>query len=296
MPLSNWIDNFGAKAHVMQITHLTSVSIDDLFLAFSDAFSDYERTWTEDEFHRMLHRRAYEPSLSFGAFDNGKLVSFTFNGAGMYNGKQTAYDAGTGTIKEYRKQGLSSRIFAESLPHLKNAGIIKYVLEVLQYNSAAISIYTKAGFRISKELSYFIADQRDTSLKNHVNCELREIELATVYTAAVFHDFQPSWQNSFDAISRELSHFRFVGAYDGNELIGYGIIEPATGDIPQLAVQQEYRRQGVGSAILRSLLRLNQHTSVKIINAEAAYEPMSAFFQSNGIPLTGKQFEMVLDL
>jgi hypothetical protein len=35
---------------------------------------------------------------------------------------------------------------------------------------------------------------------------------------------------------------------------------------------------------------------VKIINAEAAYEPMSAFFQSNGIPLTGKQFEMVLDL
>lgn len=95
----------------MNIQPLSFIGTDELFAAFSSAFADYERTWTREEFDRLLKRRGYVAELSFGAFDANKLVSFTFNGIGECGGKATAYDAGTGTLKEYRGQGLSSRIF-----------------------------------------------------------------------------------------------------------------------------------------------------------------------------------------
>ena len=38
------------------------------------------------------------------------------------------------------------------------------------------------------------------------------------------------------------------GAFDGAELVGYGINEPNTGDIPQLAVAPKHRRRGIENA------------------------------------------------
>ena len=52
-----------------------------------------------------------------------------------------------------------------------------------------------------------------------------------------------------------LDTLRFVGAYHADTgLVGYGIVEPGTGDIPQLAVHPDYRRRGVGTRVLRRLL------------------------------------------
>lgn len=51
----------------------------------------------------MLIRRGYESRLSFAAFADGEIVAFTLNGVGQFNGIPTAYDTGTGTVKDYRK-------------------------------------------------------------------------------------------------------------------------------------------------------------------------------------------------
>jgi ribosomal protein S18 acetylase RimI-like enzyme len=81
--------------------------------------------------------------LSFGAFKNEDLLAFTFNGIGEYHGIKTAYDTGTGTLKEYRGQGLAKCIFQHSLPFLEEAGIRQYLLEVLQHNEGAVALYKK---------------------------------------------------------------------------------------------------------------------------------------------------------
>ena len=74
------------------IHSLESVSFKDLYAAFSSAFKDYDFSLNADELRRMLDRRGYNPQLSFGAFFEGRLISFVFNGTGMYNNILTAYD------------------------------------------------------------------------------------------------------------------------------------------------------------------------------------------------------------
>lgn len=58
------------------IHSLESVSFKDLYAAFSSAFKDYDFSLNADELRRMLDRRGYNPQLSFGAFFEGRLISF----------------------------------------------------------------------------------------------------------------------------------------------------------------------------------------------------------------------------
>ncbi|MGW8315676.1 MAG: GNAT family N-acetyltransferase [Bacteroidales bacterium] len=122
----------------MDIRLLSDTSSGQLFQAFREAFMDYEMQLDHHELDNMLKRRGFDPELSFGAFDRDRLVAFTFNGIGSFKGKKTAYDTGTGTVKEYRGRGLAGKIFQYSIPWLRKAGIRQYLLEVLQHNESAV--------------------------------------------------------------------------------------------------------------------------------------------------------------
>jgi len=280
----------------MEVRSLNDIGIDEVFAAWEDAFGDYEVKRSKAELEVMLVRRGYVPHLSFGAFDGARLVSFTLNGIGLWNGVKTAYDSGTGTIKAYRSKGLATRIFTESVPVLKNEGVQQYLLEVLQHNKTAVQIYTRIGFRVSREFNYFITSAQNVRLNEGElprKFRLSEINLSHRAEMAVMWDFPPSWQNSFDAISRCPESFKVVGAFDGDRLAGYGILEPATGDIPQLAVSKLHRRQGIGAGILQELLRYNQASVIKVINTETGCAELTKFLEGKGIQKTGMQFEMV---
>jgi ribosomal protein S18 acetylase RimI-like enzyme len=278
------------------VRSLADVSYDAIYQAYHEAFAEYEVLLSKDQFWVMINRRGYNPSLSFGAFDGDRLVAFTLNGIGYFDGKKTAYDTGTGTLKEYRGRGLAARVFNESLPHLKNAGVEQYLLEVLQHNPSAISVYKNVGFAATRELSYFKTDAANlTSLRPLLPLGLffERVDLSSTPDMETLWDFTPSWQNSFDSVKRQLNDFRFIGVYDCKRLVGYGIFEPYTGDITQIAVEPSYRRRGVGSAILAKLLEENRCNEVKAINVEPKSIATEAFLVAVGIPQIGKQFEMI---
>jgi ribosomal protein S18 acetylase RimI-like enzyme len=281
---------------MLQIKNLSQVGFDTLFETFSQAFSDYEITLNRYELQKMLIRRGFEANLSFGAFDNNKLVSFTFNGIGRYNGQLTAYDTGTGTIEAYRGQGLASRVFTESIPYLVEGGITQYLLEVLQHNDKAISVYKKLGFEVSREFNYFVNEAKMlTVIKKELSRDytIRQITVDDLGELTMFWDFAPSWQNCFTSIFRSQTDFIVLGAYRENHLVGYGIFEPSAGDITQLAVHKQHRRKGIGTAILGEMLSRNKHSNVKAINTEIGCENVTQFLVANGLPLKGKQYEMV---
>jgi GNAT superfamily N-acetyltransferase len=54
-----------------------------------------------------------------------------------------------------------------------------------------------------------------------------------------------------------------------------------------------HRRQGIATVLLKEALKYNRHSFVKVINKEITCEGMTTFLESNGIPLKGKQFEMI---
>ena len=112
----------------MEIRSLNNICLNELFEAFEQAFADYEVQLNKVELLTMLKRRGFEPKASFGAFDGNKIVSFTCNGIGNFYGTPTAYDTGTGTLKDYQGKGLATQVFKYSIPHLKALGAKEYGL------------------------------------------------------------------------------------------------------------------------------------------------------------------------
>jgi ribosomal protein S18 acetylase RimI-like enzyme len=281
------------------IKSLRGISFGHLYEAFQEAFKDYEMQLNKVQLQTMLHRRGFVPELSFGACINKKIASFTFNGIGDYNGLKTAYDTGTGTIKAFRGQGLASKIFTHSVPFLKDAGIEQYLLEVLQHNPKAVSIYRKQGFEVSREFHYFMQNNDDIRFYSKSTDEavrIKQIDLTQAESANTFCDFTPAWQNSFEAVKRKPGDFKIMGAFQGLKLVGYCIFEPNSGDVTQIAVDKSFRRKGIGTLLLKETLKFNQHDAVKIINTEINCESITAFLFANGIPVKGKQFEMIKKL
>lgn len=283
----------------MKIKSLSNTSHDELFRSFEQAFADYELQLNKAELLTMLKRRGFNPELSFAAFEGNEIVSFTCNGIGDFNGTRMAYDTGTGTLKDYRGQGLATQIFEYSIPHLKEAGIKEYLLEVLQHNTGAVSVYSKLGFEVTREFFYFRTEPE------RINNEIKTLDFP--YTLEVininkhdsipgFWDFYPSWQNSIESINRAPEDFICLGVFTEGKLVGYGVFEPASGDVTQIAVDNSYRRKGIGSMLFQKMIESNKHTSIKIVNTDINCDSITAFLKGKNIEPTGKQFEMIKKL
>ena len=83
------------------------------------------------------------------------MVGYTLNGFGLWNGKQTAYDAGTGVIPGFRNQGIGKNMFEFLLPKLREIGIEQMLLEVIEKNENALKLYQNLGFENSRKLAFF---------------------------------------------------------------------------------------------------------------------------------------------
>ncbi|WP_302281921.1 GNAT family N-acetyltransferase [Alistipes finegoldii] len=280
----------------MEIKSLEKIDFDTLFRAFGRAFADYEVQLNAEQLRAMLTRRGFDPALSFAAFDGVQIAAFTLNGIGNFNGVPTAYDTGTGTLKEYRGTGLATEIFRHSMPHLRRAGVGQYLLEVLQHNTKAVSVYRNLGFETVREFNYFcranteIADRGDTPRLPH---SVRRTDPEKFASISSFWDFTPSWQNSFESIGRAAGDFVSLGVFTEEELAGYCVFEPASGDVAQIAVKRQYRRKGIAGLLLREMLRLNRNDSIKIINTDVSCGSITGFLQAKNIVPQGKQFEMI---
>jgi ribosomal protein S18 acetylase RimI-like enzyme len=278
-----------------QIKPLSEISFDVIYKAFATAFKDYLFQWSKEEVQKNNYRRGYDASISFGVFYKHELVSFTLNGVGTFNGLKTAYDTGTGTVEEHRGKGLASKIFEYSIPFLKANNVQQYLLEVLEDNHKAISVYTKQGFTVSRKFDCFRVNAADWNLKTAINYDVafREIDFNYQSQMEAMIDFNLSWQNNFQALTKKPSNLKLIGAFYQKQLIAYGIIEPETGDIPQLAVHRDHRRNGIGAMLLNELKKLNRALIAKVVNIESNQEAIISFITKNGIPKIVTQLEMI---
>jgi len=280
----------------MEIKSLKNTDTEIIINAFMEAFADYELQLNADELQSMWKRRGFDPALSFAAFEGDKIISYTLNGIGNFNGTRTAYDTGTGTLKEYRGQGWATKIFEYSIPFLKEAKISQYLLEVLQHNTKAVSVYRKIGFEVTREFNYFI--WKNEEMDNHSkhlssNYSIQPIEINQYDSLSDFCDYYPSWQNSFESIQRAQEDFTSLGAFYGGRLVGYCVFESSSGDITQMAIDKLHRRKGVASALIREMCKLNKSTKMKLVNVDTTCNSVVEFLKSINIGITGKQFEMV---
>ncbi|GAA0064848.1 GNAT family N-acetyltransferase [Clostridium sporogenes] len=278
---------------------LENIGIEKLHETFLNAFSDYQVKMDLPilKFQYMLQRRGYVAKASIGAFNDETLVGFVLNGVRNWDGKLTAYDTGTGVIETYRKQGITSNMLLNVRQLFKEMGVEQYLLEVIQSNTSALQLYKKQGFKILRDFECFHLDKNKynpiTTYKvEHVNTinsnDWREL--------TEFWDFVPSWQNSIDSINVVSDAFIYSIVRLDDNIVGYGVIDKKTGDIPQIAVNKNYRRKGIARSILTDLMKNTESYNINVINVDGESRSMKDFLLKLGFECGVSQYEMILKL
>ena len=169
----------GNETALRQCRFLNDKYFQKLYDAFTEAFSDYIIPFalTETQFRNHINLNAVDLERTVGCVEGDRLVGFSLNGFGLWDGKPTVYDAGTGVIPDFRRQGVSEAMFELMLPIFKESGIEQCLLEVIATNTGAISLYEKWGFHTVRELALQQCDGRvDPSGDAPQNFEMREID------------------------------------------------------------------------------------------------------------------------
>lgn len=269
------------------------------------AFSDYVVPMQPEigALQRLYQMEGVRLEYSFGAFVEDKMIGFTVNGIGEWQGKPTAYDAGTGVIPAYRRRGVSRQMFEKILPFLCERNVEQYLLEVIVENTAAFNFYKSLGFQVERELAVFKQDKvlivEEANQSHRENTEIREVRNPDWSLLQSFWTHQPSWQNSVDSMKRSTAEAeinkKVLGVFLENELIGYGIVFPKSGNVPQFAIAENHRRKGFGEALLNAL-RNQAKSDLKVHNVDEKARDVTAFLEAKGFSLLTRQYEMLLKL
>lgn len=271
---------------------LTPADFTSLYECFLEAFSDYQvdMRMSQEQFEQRISRDGVRLEISAGAFDGNRMIGFYMNASGMWLGKLTAYDAGTGVIPAYRRQGVAKELFAFMVAHVKEASSTQYLLEVLTTNEPAISLYRRLGFAETRRLAVFRRSEPVKPLDTAV--VLRRVEQPDWELFKSFWDGYPSWQNSIDAVERIARDTVIICAYVDARCVGYGVAFKPAASLMQLAVAPAHRRRGIGSRIL-SALQDEVGESLKVNNVDEELKETIAFFEANGFKLVLEQYEMM---
>lgn len=141
----------------MKVTHLGNIDFNELIDCFLEAFENYfVKMPTEKNYYKERWLAAnVDYSLSYGMFDQGKLVGFIIHAVGTNEGRLTAYNTGTGVIPAYRGQRIIKSIYNYAIDDLKQNGIQCCTLEVITENERALKAYLGIGFEICKTYKIF---------------------------------------------------------------------------------------------------------------------------------------------
>jgi ribosomal protein S18 acetylase RimI-like enzyme len=281
---------------------LENTSVQTLYLAYLQAFEDFPSTKNVsiETFQNMLQRRGYIPEISLGAFEETDhiLASFILNGFRTWNGKSSVYDILTGTMPSYRRLGIANTMFEKLWLLIRQKQAEQYLTEVKKENTTAINLYKKQGFEICRGLSSFKLEKENhnkttSAYKIEYFTEIKQNEWEQLKS---FWEFQPSWQNSISSINAVKGSMNYALVRLDNNIIGYGVVDKNTGDIPQLAVHKDHRRNGIARSIVSALSEKVAMNQLSISNVDDAYDIMRLFLLKLGFEKTISQYEIVLTL
>lgn len=275
---------------------LNNVEIETIYKTFLCAFNDYVVPLNLPylQFKNMLKRRGYNPNISIGAFEHNRLVGIVLNGQRNWNGKKTAYDLGTGVNADFRKQGITTNLIQFAQKEFCGEGIEQYLLEVITSNTAAVQLYKKNGFMIQREFQCYQLERKFCT--QDVFYTVDHVSKLDWGQVKDFWDFRPSWQNSIESVEALSESFIYSIVCKNNAIVGYGIIDKETGDIPQIAVDKNWRRKGIGSSLIVDLVHHTNAHKIKLLNVQDQSNSIEQFLLKVGFENSVRQYEMLLKL
>jgi len=281
----------------MEFKNLSSISIQTILDTFNLAFSDYiiPLQLDLDKFQKKLFSEDINWTYSIGAIDNGQLVGFILHFNRHIDNTTTLYNGGTGVIPAYRGQQLTVKMYQYFLNYLlmtQQQNIESVHLEVLTPNTQAIKAYQNVGFEILNMVHCYQAQITLTDIPLKPEFVIKEIDFDLDNQ---FHDYSLTWQNTLPVIRRLQEDIVKVGAFHNEQLIGYIIFNKSSKKIHQIAVDKNFRHQGIGQALLQYIAQ-HYTTQMGVINVHQDAESLIQFLLAQGFQHSISQYDMRLNL
>jgi ribosomal protein S18 acetylase RimI-like enzyme len=281
----------------IELRDLSGVSYADLTRAFNAAFSDYTLA-TEEKAEAWVRNRlaknAYDPTCSAAAFDGDVMAGFVLHGVADWRGERIAFDAATGILPAYRGQGLAGRMFEFTLPRLRERGAKRCLLEVVKDNTAAIRAYEKMGFAITREFACFELPLPPDRPNQPSDPRIFTMGKEALEAFEEERSWIPSWENSFASIRRIPDVVYLLVAVDQDKPAGLLVYYPTLNWLMSILVRREARGRGVGTRLLKELIRRlpPSHEKIRAINCLREDRGLIGFFERHGFVEFAAQYEM----
>jgi len=276
-----------------EILPATGWSAKALREAMLDSFSDYAipMQLSQPDFDAMMRQRGLDLPSSRVALIDGTVAAIWLTS--VRDGR--AYLISSGTRPAYRSRGLARVMAAGSLAYLREVGARSFQTEVLRNNELALPLYLSLGMTKLRKLDCY----RITAPVNMPSIDQRVQQVEWKDIAPVvgqLRDWRPSWQNSDASIAAIEEQVLCLAAYDGSDLLGYIIANPANGAFFQLAVRSDVRRQGIGIALLKALQEQAPGIALRFINISREETAFQRLMIRAGAEVTLGQFELYMPL
>lgn len=277
----------------MEFKTLANITTDELLSVFNYSFSDYVVPFhlTKEVLISKIAAEKLDMSLSAGAFEDGKLVGFILQSEKVENGEKIIYNGGTGVIPESRGKGLVRKMYDFIIPVLKERNANTLLLEVIEGNQPAFRAYENLGFSVVRRLLCFNGSIQQT--KENAEVSIKDLKDFQWELLRSFWDIEPSWQGSVFVLDPMPESYITLGAYDGDQLVGYIVYGPEAKKIYQFAVDKNYRNRGIGTKLFNAIREKNGEQTIALNNVDDSSESTSKFLSEKlGLNNWLSQFEM----
>jgi len=271
----------------MEVRHLSNTDFETIMECFLLAFDGYfVKMPTDYDYYKQRWKAAkVDFELSYGMFDNNKLVGFIIHAIDKRGDDITAFNTGTGVIPEYRGQRIVKSIYKYAISDLIQNGITKSVLEVIVENEKAIKAYKSIGFNICKKFKCYAG----LLSLDHNHEKIKEIPFHEISWEQIPNQDKYSWDFHYSSLKGGNS--RYFNVMKGNRVESFFTIKQ-DGTINQLEVLNN--EKGNWERLFSAIQTISKQ--VRIINIDDSLEEKLTLIETLGLKNTVNQYEMELFL
>lgn len=272
----------------MKVTHLGHTDFNVIMECFLSSFEGYfVKMPTDYNYYRQRWKAAkVRYDLSYGMFDDDKLVGFIIHAVDERENHLIAFNTGTGVIPEYRGQKIVKSIYDYAIPDLIQNGITKSVLEVIIENHKAIKAYKGVGFKIRKTFKCFSGELS----VSEESIEIYEVSFDNISWKQMPNQDTYSWD--FNNRSLRGGNFKYYNVFHNGIVESFFSINIENNTINQLEVLNT--KNGNWKRLFFAVQSISKQ--VRIINVDDTLEEKLSAIEKSGLKNTVNQYEMELNL
>ncbi|WP_422039023.1 GNAT family N-acetyltransferase [Roseibium sp.] len=279
-----------------QITDCSALHAAQLCAAMNAAFSDYvvPLSLTVDRFKEFQRQRGFSPEHSFAAMQGDEIAGFWFSSQPLSAYENRAYTLSVGTVPAHRRKGLSRGLLQRVIARQKADGGSGLQLEVITSNDKAVNAYEDFGFKACRTLRVCGTSGPRPARTGHPDFTLETMSIDHLpEDESAFFDTRPTPQNGRAALRALCEKTCVLGVQVEGSLVGWGA-SYLDGSVAQIAVHRDYRRRGIGRALVEGLWNATAAEHLTFVNIDVSAETVNAFLDRSGVKDRIHQSEMHL--